>query len=110
MNKTTKTKKHLSVKGLVIATMITSLLMVASFCLVYLNLPSPDTLVIKDCGGGYSKSADGLVVVNEIDTRCMVNNEDLVSQEILNLIGVSIGSISIVLNFLLLSLILKKSW
>ncbi len=110
MNRKTKTKKQFSVKGLVIATIVTSLLMIISFCLIYWNTPSPDTSAIKDCGGGYSKSADGLVVVNEIDARCMVNDADLSSKKTLNLIGVSIASISTVLNFLLLSLILKKSW
>ena len=110
MNKMTKTKKQLSVKGLVIAAIITSLLMIISFCFVYWSATSPTPWENADCEGvSYTTSADGLVVVSEADLRC--SGEAYMQREAhekRDAIGKTAGIASSILNLIFLIFLLKS--
>ncbi|KKW05083.1 MAG: hypothetical protein UY35_C0002G0041 [Candidatus Saccharibacteria bacterium GW2011_GWC2_48_9] len=105
----TKTKKVLSTKTLVIASMVMSLLALLSLLLIYLTPLSPEMPAIADCGGGYSRSADGLVVVEETDARCIINDGRRPDGDTIHLIGIIVGGISAILNFAFLITILRRS-
>lgn len=81
------------------------------FCLNYwiASLPIYDTSNVANCAASYSTSADGLVVVEEADARCLVNDANIQFKDTVHLISITITGVCTVLNLILLAVIFRRA-
>jgi len=108
-NKSNSDSKQL--KRVVTASILTTVIMILSFWLLYMHTSSPDTARDVDCAGPTkSISAEGLVVIGEADLSCAAQSEGLQSSRgSIDIALKSVAAVSSVLNLYLLSWLYKKS-